>query len=181
MRGPFVALLIGLALGLGAGACSFTPALQAYCDETQLCACEGDDCCIKSANSCEDGLCCGRLVCTDGFCGQGPDQPFLAITPPGIDFGVYDRTSVNPAPFQVFTVTNVGTQPTGPLQRRTLGNVGDLTVSEDGCANRALAPGQSCTTRVDVTPTSAGFKELRLAYFESSDVDTTVTITALVR
>jgi hypothetical protein len=170
--------LLLLVLALAAGGCSFTSALQDYCAETELCACQGDDCCIKSTNSCEEGLCCGRLVCSvdpggNGTCVQGPDQPFLAFEPPNVDFGTFDVDGLDPAPFQVVTVTNVGTLPTAPLQRRLSGAVSDLSVQEDTCIDRALAPGEACTLLIAVTPTALGVKQMRFAYFEAPDVDTT--------
>ena len=164
----------------GATGCSYTSALQDYCEETLLCACEGDDCCIKSGSSCEAGLCCGRLLCGEGTCVQGPGMPFLAITPPGFDFGAYDVSGLAPQPSQVFTVTNVGDQPTAPLQRRLIGDVSDLSARDDTCIDQVLAPGQSCTMRVDVTPTSLGFKVMRFGYFEAPDVDIMVDTSVLI-
>ena len=173
-------VLVCVLLALGAGGCSFTSALQDYCGETLLCACEGDDCCIKSGNTCEEGLCCGRLVCGEGTCVQGPNMPFLAITPPGFDFGAYNVSGLQPQPSQVFTVTNVGTLPTAILQRRLLGDVSDLSVRDDTCIDQVLAPGATCTLRVDVTPTGLGFKVMRFGYFEAPDVDIMVTTSVLI-
>ncbi|HET9452473.1 MAG TPA: hypothetical protein VFO83_16405 [Aggregicoccus sp.] len=173
-------VLLCVLLAFGAGGCSFTEAIQDYCTETLLCACEGSDCCIKSGNACEEDLCCGRLVCGEGTCVQGPDMPFITIDPPGFEFGAYDVSGLAPEPSQVFTVTNVGTQPTAPLQRRLLGAVSDLSVVEDTCIDRALAPGEACTLRVDVTPTSVGLKVMRMGYFEAPDVDIMVETSVLI-
>lgn len=173
-------LLVCVLLALGTGACSFTNAMNDYCNETLLCACEDGDCCIKSGNECEQGLCCGRLVCGEGTCVQGPDMPFLRIDPPGFDFGAYNISGLLPAPSQVFTVTNVGNQPTAVLQRRTLGDVSDLSIRDDACIDRVLAPGEACTLRVDVTPTALGFKVMRFGYFEAADVDIMVQTSVLI-
>jgi hypothetical protein len=175
-----VVKVLGVLALLGAGSCSFTPAIQAYCEETQTCACEGGDCCIKSANSCEDDLCCGRLLCGEGQCVQGPDMPFLAINPPDFNFGTYVASGVDPAPTQLFTVTNVGNLPTAPLQRRATGNTAELVLRDDTCQGQALAPGASCTVFVDVNPVSAGPKAMRFAFFEAPDVDTSATVTVLI-
>jgi hypothetical protein len=171
--------MVGVLALLAAASCSFTPAMQAYCEETQSCFCAGGDCCIKSANSCEDDLCCGRLLCGDGQCVKGPNMPFLAIDPPGVDFGRYQVTGPDPAPTQVFTVTNVGDQPTAPLQRRTTGSA-ELVLREDTCLDTVLQPGASCSVRVDVVAASLGPKALRFAYFEAPDVDTTVVVTVFI-
>lgn len=185
LRRLLPALLLGLGLGAGVGGglsgCSFTPALQQYCEETELCFCEGDDCCIKPGNTCEEGLCCGRLTCGDGFCVQGENQPFLSIDPTLVEFGLYDTSSVEPAPFKVFVLTNVGTQPTAPLQRRIRGASSDLSITDDTCIDRVLGPGESCTLRVDVTPVSTGFKEMLFGYFEAPDVDVNAVARVVIR
>jgi hypothetical protein len=173
-------LLVCVLLALGTSACSFTDAMNSYCSETLLCACEGGDCCIKSENACEDGLCCGRLVCGEGTCVQGPNMPFLRIDPRGVEFGTYNISGLQPAPSQLFTITNIGNQPTATLQRRTLGDVSDLSVRDDTCIDQVLAPGASCTARVDVTPTALGLKVMRFGYFEAPDVDIMVTTSVLI-
>ena len=83
-------------------------------------------------------------------------QQTATLTPTSVNFGPV-QIGTQSAP-TVFTFTNTGTQPIGPLGAAAFAtnNADQFVVTEDNCVNKTLNNGQSCTVSGTFRPTAAG-------------------------
>lgn len=85
--------------------------------------------------------------CRSDETGPQPPEHALSVTPATFDFGVVGTTNVTA--IKDFTITNVGSKPTGPITIEILPG-SDLTGSayftshSDGCTGQALPPQGRC-------------------------------------
>ncbi len=92
--------------------------------------------------------------------GQAQTPAQLTMTPGGADFGTL---GVGPSSSPVvFNVTNVGDQPTGPLQVVVSGtNATDFTIASSTCPP-TLGAGQSCQVSIVFRPSASGGRNATL-------------------
>jgi hypothetical protein len=92
--------------------------------------------------------------------GTGIPPAALAFTPTSNNFGMVDVGSTSSA---MLTLTNNGGQTSSAIATSLSGfNASELSITNDGCAGRTLAPGASCSLVVAFTPTSSGLKSATL-------------------
>ncbi|MCC6994838.1 MAG: choice-of-anchor D domain-containing protein [Deltaproteobacteria bacterium] len=92
--------------------------------------------------------------------GEGLRAPELAATPSVVDYGSSITGQSTPT---VVRIANLGALPTGITTAGLSGpDVGQFSLTPDGCTGNTIAAGGSCDVTVTFAPTSAGSKAAQL-------------------
>ena len=104
----------------------------------------------------------GPLKLSADLSGAGLAPGSLEITPLSQNF---DATVIGAKSASItFTVKNAGGAATGTLSGGLTGSAtADFPVAANGCANKALAPNETCTIVIQMQPSSAGTRAASLA------------------
>lgn len=117
----------------------------------------------------------GGVVNSALLSGTGFAPPTLAIAPTSFNYGSIAVGSTS-AP-QTFTVTNVGSGPTGTVVMSITGtNGGDFLGGVNNCSGVSLASGQSCTVAVGFVPLAVGPRTATLTAVASPGSPATATL-----
>ncbi|HEX3737800.1 MAG TPA: choice-of-anchor D domain-containing protein, partial [Solirubrobacterales bacterium] len=80
--------------------------------------------------------------------GEGVPNPGISVTPTELDFGA-QTVGAGPGPARSLTVANTGTTPLEPGPAKIGGAAaGDFRIGLNGCAGKALEPGETCLIEV---------------------------------
>jgi hypothetical protein len=103
----------------------------------------------------------GSLALMGASCAPAPTKPpapppGLSIDPTAQNFG--DQAIGSPTDATTFTVTNDGTETTGPLEVGFAegGNNDQFVIGAEDCDGAALDPAEQCTVDVTFEPTATG-------------------------